>query len=257
MTRNEVLKKINDAFKDFEFFEEDHHYECKGKRVGVSVTRFIEQYCNPFDKNIAYYIAKRDGKEVQEVLDEWEHKNLVSCEKGHFGHLYVQNLWSGIEYLENIKSGLEDAKKPLELIKKHALHFKSDFEELLEHVSDEIIIGSEEYDIASAIDHLFINKITEGLILVDYKTNSFLSGYNKKAYKKPMKPPLHHLNDDSLNHYYIQLSIYRYFLEKYAKLEVEKMLIVYLSENEKDYKIIEVPYLKNEVEQILEWRLLE
>ena len=31
---------------------------------------------------------------------------------------------------------------------------------------------------------LFYNKLTGGLVLVDYKTNSYLSGYNKKTYNK-------------------------------------------------------------------------
>lgn len=187
-------------------------------------------------------------------MDEWEHKNKVACEKGHFGHLYAQNLWNGEIYQEDIKSGLEDAKMPLEKVKQQALNFKQDYDEILEHLADEFVIGSEEYDIASAIDHLFINKATGGLVLVDYKTNSFLSGHNKKAYKKAMKVPLSHLNDDALHHYYIQLSIYRYFLEKYAGLEVSEMFIVYLSENIENYEIIEIPYLKDEVIKILENR---
>jgi ATP-dependent exoDNAse (exonuclease V) beta subunit len=93
--------------------------------------------------------------------------------------------------------------------------------------------------------------------LVDYKTNSYLSGYNKKAYKKAMKVPLQHLNDDSIHHYYIQLSIYRYLIEKYTNLKVSEMFIVYFSENIENYEIIDIPYLKNEVETILEWRKWE
>ena len=49
MTKEEMLKVLKDSFKDFEFFEDEHYYECKGKRVGISVTRLIEQYANEFD----------------------------------------------------------------------------------------------------------------------------------------------------------------------------------------------------------------
>ena len=48
MTRKEYLDKLK-VFQDFKFFEEDHHYEYKGKRVGISVTRLIEEYCNEFN----------------------------------------------------------------------------------------------------------------------------------------------------------------------------------------------------------------
>jgi hypothetical protein len=84
-----------------------------------------------------------------------------------------------------------------------------------------------------------------------------MDGYNKKAYKKAMKVPLSHINDDALHHYHIQLSIYKYLIEKYTGLKVDEMFIVYMSENIENYEIIEVPYLKDEVEKILESRRMK
>ena len=139
-------------------------------------------------------------------------------------------------------------------IRSQAVNFKNDYQETLEHLIDELPIGSEEYDIASCVDHLFYNKLTGGLVLVDYKTNSLMDGYNKKPYKKAMKVPLSHINDDSLSHYHIQLSIYKFLIEKYTGLEVEEMFIVYMSENIENYEIIDIPYLKEEVEMILNTR---
>ena len=72
-----------------------------------------------------------------------------------------------------------------------------------------------------------------------------------------MKPPLTHLKDTTLNHYYIQLSLYKYFVEEYAKIKIDDMFIVYMSENIENYEIIKVPYLKKEVIDILEWRYWE
>jgi ATP-dependent exoDNAse (exonuclease V) beta subunit len=146
-------------------------------------------------------------------------------------------------------------------IQKQATQFKLDYQDHLEHLQDELVVGSEEYNIASAIDHLFYNKLTGGLVLVDYKTNSTLKGYNDTAYQrkytKKMKVPLNHIDDNALNHYYIQLSIYRFLIEKYTGLKVDEMFIVYMSENIENYEIIEIPYLKDEVEKILEWRKWE
>jgi hypothetical protein len=100
--------------------------------------------------------------------------------------------------------------------------------------------------------------LTGGLVLVDYKTNSILKGYNdseyNRRYTKKMKVPLHKINDDSLHHYYIQLSIYKFIIEKYSGLKVEEMFIVYMSENIKNYEIIKIPYLEEEVKKILENR---
>lgn len=252
MTREEYLDKLK-VFQDFKFFEEDHHYEYKGKRVGISVTRFIEQYCNEFDaETIAEKVAIKQGKTINEILNEWKHKNKVSCEKGHFGHEFSQSLWSGNKYIENISPELIEVKELLKPIKKQAINFYNDYKDRLEHLADEFVVGSKEYNIASAIDHLFINKLTGGLVLVDYKTNSDI--HKSEKYAKNMKIPLSHLKDFTLVHYYIQLSIYKFLIEKYTGLKVEEMFIVYFSENIKDYEIIEIPYLKEEVIKILENR---
>lgn len=255
MTREEMLNKLKDSFKDFQFFEDGHYYECKGKRVGISVTTFIHEFCNEFDaEGMAEKVANRDGKTIQQVLDEWAYKRDFSCEKGTDGHNYSQHLWSGNKY-EMLKFDMSDEYyQSVFKIHRQAENFYRDYKEHLEHLVDELPIGSGEFDIASCVDHLFYNKLTGGLVLVDYKTNSLMSGYNKKAYKKAMKVPLSHLNDDALHHYHIQLSIYKYLIEKYTGLEVEEMFIVYMSENIENYEIIDIPYLKEEVEKILENR---
>ena len=255
MTRDEMLKVLKDSFKDFKFYADGHYYECKGKRVGISVTTFIHEYCNEFDaEGMAEKVANRDGKTVQQVLDEWAYKRDFSCEKGTTCHEWSQSLWSGAEYKPLLFDESKEYMSALDKIKNQAVNFKNDYQEHLEHLIDELPIGSEEFNIASCVDHLFYNKLTGGLVLVDYKTNSLMEGYNKKAYKKAMKVPLSHINDDALHHYYIQLSIYKFLIEKYTGLKVDEMFIVYMSENIENYEIIEIPYLYEEVRKILELR---
>ena len=255
MTRDEMLKVLKDSFKDFKFYADGHYYECKGKRVGISVTTFIHEYCNEFDaEGMAEKVANRDGKTVQQVLDEWAYKRDFSCEKGTTCHEWSQSLWSGAEYKPLLFDESKEYMSALDKIKNQAVNFKNDYQEHLEHLIDELPIGSEEFNIASCVDHLFYNKLTGGLVLVDYKTNSLMEGYNKKAYKKAMKVPLSHINDDALHHYHIQLSIYKFLIEKYTGLKVDEMFIVYMSENIENYEIIEIPYLYEEVRKILENR---
>ena len=250
-----MLKVLKDSFKDFKFYEDGHYYECKGKRVGISVTTFIHEYCNEFDaEGMAEKVANRDGKTVQQVLDEWAYKRDFSCEKGTTCHEWSQSLWSGAEYKPLLFDESKEYMSALDKIRNQAVNFKNDYQEHLEHLIDELPIGSEEFNIASCVDHLFYNKLTGGLVLVDYKTNSLMEGYNKKAYKKAMKVPLSHINDDALHHYHIQLSIYKFLIEKYTGLKVDEMFIVYMSENIENYEIIEIPYLYEEVRKILELR---
>lgn len=255
MTKEEYLKELNKAFGDFKFFEEDHHYEYKGKHVGISVTTFIHEYVNEFnEEEMAEKVAIKNNSSIEEILNEWHYKRDFSCEKGTTIHEYIQSLFSGNQYR---KLTFDESKEYLEAVdkcQKQADNFYNDYKDKLEHLADEYTVGSSSYNIASNIDHLFYNKLTSGLVLVDYKTNKEMSGYNKKAYKKAMKFPLNNLNDDSYNHYKIQLSIYKFLIEKYTSIKVDEMFIVYFTENNETYQIVDVPYLYKEVKNILELR---
>lgn len=259
MTIEAAKKILHDTFKDFKFFPQDHHYEFKDKRVGISVTSLIGQYENEFDKyNIAGMVATRDKKDITQVLKEWQYKANFACRKGSTCHEFAQTRWSKEPYVLDKFDESEEYLNAVLKIQKQAVNFYEDYKDVFVHIADELIIGSEEFDIASAVDHLFYNKLTGGLVLVDYKTNSILKGYNddgkSNRYAKPMKVPLSHIKDITLFHYYIQLSIYKYIIEKYTNLKVDEMFIVYFSENNDNYEIIEIPYLKKEVEKILENR---
>ena len=289
MTKDEMLKVLKNSFKDFKFYEDGHYYTYKDKPVGISVTRFIAEYENEFnqqevaekvlEKNIKkynyakeqlklYYGNEEKDKEmleylklpitIQEILAEWKYKADFACCKGTTCHEYAQSLWSGEEWEFKDFDGSRNYEIAVDLIQNQANNFHDDYEDHLEHLQDELVVGSEEYDIASAVDHLFYNKLTGGLVLVDYKTNSTLKGYNddikNRRYTKKMKVPLHNIDDDSLHHYYIQLSIYKFLIEKYTGLKVDEMFIVYMSENIENYEIIEIPYLYKEVKNILELR---
>lgn len=294
MTLEEVKKELK-VFNKFTFFEEDHHYECNGKRVGISVTRLIEEYCNEFDSQaVAEKVAEKNLKNyeyaktqlqlynpleiggndclerydelkkmlelpitVTDVLNEWEYKNKFACDKGSTCHEYAQSIWSGEEYNELLFDGSIEYLTAVNKIQSQAMNFWKDFKDKFTHIQDEQLVGSEEYDIASAVDHLFLDK--DGNVwLIDYKTNSILKGYNddekNRRYTKKMLIPLQNIKDDSLNHYYLQLSIYKYLIEKYTNIKIYKTMIVYMSENIEKYELIETPYLKNEVEKILKLR---
>lgn len=253
MTKEEYLNELNKAFGDFKFYEENHTYTYKDKPISIGATGLIEQYTQDFDAQaVAERVAEKENKSVQEVLDEWEYKNKFSCVKGSTCHEYAQCLWSGEKWKPLLFDESEEYIKAVNQILKQANNFCEDYQDKLEHLADEYVIGSEEYDIASAIDHLFINELTGGLVLVDYKTNSDI--HKNEKYAKNMKVPLSHLKDTTLNHYAIQLSIYKYLVEKYTNLQIEEMFIVYMSENIDNYEIIETPYLKDEVIKILENR---
>ena len=260
MTLEEVKQKLK-VFDKYKFFENGHYYTYKDKQVGISVTKYISQFENEFDSDtLSQKVADKDGISQFEVLNEWKRKGEYSCLKGTAIHEWLQDNYANREYKFDL-SQLEEYPEyykieDIEHLKQMAIDFINDYKNRYILIGDEILCGIPDFDIASAIDLLFYDTVNNEVVLADIKTNTDLKGWkNTPSYVKKMLQPLEDIKDITFEHYKIQLSIYRYFLEEYAHIPIsDNMFIVYLSEKEKSYNIIQIPYLKNEVEKILKLR---
>lgn len=260
MTLEEVKQKLK-VFDKYKFFENGHYYTYKDKQVGISVTRYISQFENEFDSDtLSQKVADKNGISQFEVLNEWKRKGEYSCLKGTAIHEWLQDNYANREYKFDL-SQLEEYPEyykieDIEHLKQMAIDFINDYKNRYILIGDEILCGIPDFDIASAIDLLFYDTVNNEVVLADIKTNTDLKGWKSTpSYVKKMLQPLENIKDITFEHYKIQLSIYRYFLEEYAHIPIsDNMFIVYLSEKEKNYNIIQIPYLKNEVEKILKLR---
>lgn len=260
MTLEEVKQKLK-VFDKYKFFENGHYYTYKDKQVGISVTKYISQFENEFDSDtLSQKVADKNGISQFEVLNEWKRKGEYSCLKGTAIHEWLQDNYANREYKFDL-SQLEEYPEyykieDIEHLKKMAIDFINDYKNRYILIGDEILCGIPDFDIASAIDLLFYDTVNNEVVLADIKTNTDLKGWKSTpSYVKKMLQPLEDIKDITFEHYKIQLSIYRYFLEEYAHIPIsDNMFIVYLSEKEKNYNIIQIPYLKNEVEKILKLR---
>ena len=260
MTLEEVKQKLK-VFDKYKFFENGHYYTYKDKQVGISVTKYISQFENEFDSDtLSQKVADKDGISQFEVLNEWKRKGEYSCLKGTAIHEWLQDNYANREYKFDL-SQLEEYPEyykieDIEHLKQMAIDFINDYKNRYILIGDEILCGIPDFDIASAIDLLFYDTVNNEVVLADIKTNTDLKGWKSTpSYVKKMLQPLEDIKDITFEHYKIQLSIYRYFLEEYAHIPIsDNMFIVYLSEKEKSYNIIQIPYLKNEVEKILKLR---
>ena len=260
MTLEEVKQKLK-VFDKYKFFENGHYYTYKDKKVGISVTKYISQFENEFDSDtLSQKVADKNGISQFEVLNEWKRKGEYSCLKGTAIHEWLQDNYADREYKFDL-SQLEEYPEyykieDIEHLKQMAINFINDYKNRYILIGDEILCGIPDFDIASAIDLLFYDTVNNEVVLADIKTNTDLKGWKSTpSYVKKMLQPLENIKDITFEHYKIQLSIYRYFLEEYAHIPIsDNMFIVYLSEKEKSYNIIQIPYLKNEVEKILKLR---
>jgi hypothetical protein len=115
----------------------------------------------------------------------------------------------------------------------------------------EIEIFAEEEDIAGSVD-LSVMLPSGELFIIDWKRSLKLPqkmvGYSK------MKEPLSNLEDCSGCSYALQLGCYAYVLEKYYGFKVKGVALVSLHPD--SYFYTAVPYLKKEVNYIMEKRRL-
>ena len=257
--KNKIIKEL-EYFKDIQFHEEEHFYTLKDYRFGISTTSLIEQYGQKFDSDkISQMVANKRGISQQEVLDEWEKENEFSCIKGSLIHCFAQGLWMNnpykIDYSEIKNIDIDRLKKEISIMQKQAVNFYEDYKNMYDMLQDEFIVWSKEYDIAGSIDGLMYNKLTQKACILDFKSNKKLEFVSQ--YKKKMKVPLQKMDDVNGQHYYLQLSIYRYLIEKYTNIKIDELFIVYFNVSKDNYEIIEIPYLKNEVQCILESRRIK
>ena len=251
------MNNLIEAFKDYKFYADDHHYEVNGKRVGISVTTLIHDYSNPFNKEeVSKKVSIKTGEKQEAILEKWRIENLFSTIKGTIIHEYAQGLWNGDKVLPNydeIKEiDIERLKKSISRSFKQADKYFEDHNKSLTVFKDEFIVGSEKFDIAGSIDNLFLNNDNE-LIMIDYKTNKKIN-YNSFNQEK-MLPPINNLEDCNYIHYSLQLCIYKILIEKYSDVRVKNVYIVYFDENKQDYEKIRVKNVLKEAQILLNTRL--
>ena len=255
--KNEIIKELQ-YFKGVEFHEKQHFYTLNNYKFGISATSLIETYGQEFDSDsVSQMVANKRGISQQEVLNEWKKENEFSCIKGSCIHLKAQSLWMGTNYeidYNTIDDTIDKSrlKKEYDIMSKQAINFYNDYKDMYDMIQDEFIVWSKEFDIAGSIDGIMYNKYTQQCCILDFKSNKDLQFESK--YHKKMKVPLHKLDDVNGQHYYIQLSIYKYLIEKYTNIKVDETFIVYFNINADNYELIETPYLIKEVELMLDMR---
>ena len=113
----------------------------------------------------------------------------------------------------------------------------------------EVIVYTKELGIAGTIDLLVYNSEQNMYHLVDWKTNKRIDK-NSFRNKKGILPSSQHLDDCNFTHYSLQLSFYRYILERYYGLEIGSQTLFHLKEDD-SYEIYNVEYQSEDLINML------
>ena len=206
----------------------------------TSVTTYIGKFFEEFDsKKIATKlisdIPKYATYTVDSLIAEWN----ASAEYGTKIHNEIED-W--------IKHGIEP-KEAKAIIGKRWLDeytSKSDID-----ILSEIILYSEELKIAGTVDVLAKDNQSEEYILIDWKTSKKITTVSYK-YKTGNHEATKTVMDCNFYHYSLQLSLYRFILEKYYGLRVRNQVIAHIKDDSVDAHL--APYMKNEIKSMLEYK---
>ena len=229
------MNKISDD--NITLIEETHKYILENNPTlqFTSATTFIKYFFEPFDSiGIANNLTSSHTKYInmtpQELVKTWDKK----AEEGTLVHAEIENYIKEGSPLTKAK-----AKLAVDWMKKNI----SDRYEIL----SEVIVYSEELEIAGTIDILLHDKEDDTYQILDWKTSERISTYSFKS-KKGTHHTTSKLLDCNFIHYSLQLSLYQYILEKYYNLKVTGREIVHIADTE--VILHKSEYLKNEIESM-------
>lgn len=189
------------------------------------------------------------SKVQQDILDEWDEINRISCERGTKIHSQLENsFYKAGDNITLQKFGIGGK-----------FQCKKDYSDLdLEYgVYPEYLIY---YDNAKINLHLagqidLIVKNGNNIWIIDHKSNKKidLKGFYDSSTRseKKMKYPLGSLGDCNYNHYQLQLSTYAWMLQKLNPDFVIKDLILNHYDHDGNNTLYHCTYLKDEVEKML------
>lgn len=243
-------------FNNIKYHDKPHKYFIGDKEL-VSATTFIGKFKPKFDTDgmAESYAAKRKLK-VEDVKNDWDFKRDFSTVKGSALHNYAENWWNNkvFPYDESIAIkmwGIDPVKEPLGKCIKLFHMFHNDAKENLIPVKMELVVGDEELGIAGMVDCLFWNKKSQELQIWDYKTNKEIKTSN--SFSQYFNKPISHLDVCELNTYSLQLSLYKYIIERNTGLKIGSTYLIWINEVNDNYKVIKCKDLVAEIVTMLEF----
>ena len=271
------------TFNKVKYHDEPHKYYVDDKQL-ISVTTLLHEYQEPFDEK--YWLEVKSNElniSISDLKITWDFLNKYGTTKGSIVHDYAENLFlnkyfpypkkkieeflNGHEIYNVVKknnlinnylesSGVTLKKKGHDIIydgflktKKHIDNFYNTSFGKLIPIRTEFVIFDIFYGIGGMVDLLVFNKKSGKFEIWDYKTNK---EYNHESkYGNYLKGPLFMLPDCEHTIYSLQLSTYRYLIEKNTGIELGDSYLVWVSENNENFQIFKAEDYRNYSEELL------
>jgi ATP-dependent exoDNAse (exonuclease V) beta subunit len=233
-------------FNDIIYNDSDHSYLIDGIPQ-ISGTKLISKYKEPFDtEGIALKYAIKNNLDVNDVLVDWDLKRNNSANKGTAIHSYAELLLANKKFEPILVDDLIEAYNKCSMIFDK---FHEDSKKSLIPIKSELVVGDKNFGVCGMVDQLFWNEKEQEYQIWDWKTNKEINKNSK--FKKKMLAPIHYLDECEFNTYALQLSLYRYIIEKNTEIKIGSSYLLHITELKNTYEVIKVPYYVTEIERML------
>ncbi len=230
--------KSIDIFKNIRFVPDEHIYYLDDV-IADSVTSILKKYTKPFDQ--AYWAkikAPQLGVSPEELIANWELKAKLSRVKGTIVHSFIENKISNSNFVypqEQIIEmfGYDPIQDQLHQLIPQVEKFLLDIDQKMFPIASEFIVGDKDFMVCGTVDQIFYNQKSGQLEIWDWKTNREIKTESKYFHLYELA----HIPDTELDHYSLQLSLYKLILEKNTKVKFGKSYITWFNNFTQDYKI--------------------
>lgn len=232
--KSSILNDL-ECFNDpqFKFDPIKHRYTYFDDEF-VSVTRFIQQFHKPFEKE---YWSKRKAEEAgvpqDWIINEWKKINDYANEVGTDTHNWIEDYFNGLWKPLPTNLDVINRINKFNIIYAEQLH-------KLEPLKFEVRVFSKKWKIAGMIDSLFLYR--GKIYILDWKTNKNFTTDDTLKYKEKLLTPFSEYFKSHLSEYSIQLSLYALILEEWG-FEIGGAYLVHIGpgdEPAKLYKVIDM-----------------
>jgi len=254
-----IPSEIFTTFNNIKYFDEPHKYFVNNKQF-ISVTTLIHKYQEEFNEDYwADYKGSQFNISPDKVKRAWRFINKKGTMKGSAIHDYAENIFQNkiFEYPERQiinEFGFDPILPEYEITKKLVDKFYDDARGKLIPIKTEFVVYDVESMIAGMLDILFYNVKTKEIQIYDWKTNKKFSNGETGRH---LLGELCVIEDCDLEIYSLQLSMYKYIIEKNTGIKLGKSYIVWFSHNNDSYKIIETKDRSYYINMLVEKRIKE
>jgi hypothetical protein len=246
MTTPTYLSQKNSHPRDkyITFDEEPHIYTIKGDDSYMSVTTWNHSHFAPFNgKEIIKKLNRNEGSKYynmtdEQILQQWEDNRNQAAQAGTKLHFDIECFYN------NLPVSNTSIEYSYFITFSKTINFTP--------YRTEWMIYAEDLKLAGSIDMVYEDNLGN-ILIYDWKRCKDISK-GSRFNKYSTTNCISHLPDTNFWHYTLQLNTYAYILKHYYKKIVTHLCLVCLHPNNKDYQIIKVPILNEEINDLMQYR---